>query len=113
LFRSEKILEFDAPALPQDVGKLVDTIRNRKAVDIDLMVRDLFGALEHRLKRVEQLEQPHGRKGRGPLDRGCRSTTGEDIATENDPVAELGSSLTVLLVFEQAPDQLRARIDVQ
>ena len=106
----EGVKRDDALAL-EPIGELEDPLGDRDPVNIDGVFGGLLNAREELLESVEQLENAVLHQRRRTIGLGRRSAAREDIPTENRRRAELLGRLTVLLIFEQPADELRAGVE--
>jgi len=104
---------WDAP-----VGELGDPLADRQAIDHHV-VRDLdLRLLHHPIERFDQLVHREGRERRDRFGVDTfahrvlgRRAASPHVAADDWSLAELVGRLLVLLVLEQAANQIRARID--
>ena len=106
----EELVERRAPLLRDPLGDLRHALLDGDALGADLAREVDLRAVDDALKRVEELVEADVGERRGSLRLDRRRAAEEDVAPGDAARAErLGGSL-VLLILEQAQDQLRARI---
>jgi hypothetical protein len=108
----EELVEAAVASSTEPFGEHRHAILDAHALGSDLERHLLVGALEHRLERIEQLEEADARQRRWPSCLRRLHATREDVATGDAAREQLLRRVLVLLVLEQTPDQLGARIDL-
>ena len=108
----EEVLEPDLAPLPKHIGELAHAVLDADALRRDLERQVRLRALEHRVEGVEELEQARARERRWPARAGRLRSAPEDVSPRDGTRAQLLGRDLVLLVLQEAPDELGARVDL-
>ena len=94
----------------EQLGYLPNSLADRDAIEINLMILDLLRSLQDRLEGVHQFEQRQRSQRCWSRRLLNGSAAREHVAPKHRALSQVGRCVLVLLGLQQAPDQLRARI---